>query len=501
MSLTARWRSSLSLRVLVFSSVLTIVLVIGSASLLMARVQQGVLDAKVSESLVDSAVALDSAREIIESFDPNFAANSPRAVVNSIVSTLARRSGQPPAYEVLLLANGGGPERSTNQVQVSTVPINLILEVYENSQQFWAYTQINYADSAPVSGIVVGAPILLPGETQYGLFLVYPTIQQQEIVDVVQSAIILFAIVLSIGIVSIVGFLTKRITDPVREAADTAQRIASGLIDQRLTVKGKDEIARWAESFNSMTDSLEQQITKLKSLSMEQQRFVSDVSHELRTPVTTVRMAADLLHEQRSTFPPEVARAAELLQSELDRFEVMLSDLLEISRIDAGAAPLNIARCRIHELILETLDSVRPLAVQFNVDLVFKEPSSELTLDCDKRRIQRALRNLIVNAISHSQSPSIEIEAHLSELTVTISVTDFGVGINPDQLKHVFERFWRADPARSRDKGGSGLGLSIAMQDVEQHQGKLLAESGPEIKGTIFKIQLPVKQPGISHEM
>jgi two-component system sensor histidine kinase MtrB len=348
---------------------------------------------------------------------------------------------------------------------------------------------------------VVGAPILLPGETQYGLFLVYPTIQQQEIVDVVQSAIILFAIVLSIGIVSIVGFLTKRITDPVREAADTAQRIASGLIDQRLTVKGKDEIARWAESFNSMTDSLEQQITKLKSLSMVQQRFVSDVSHELRTPVTTVRMAADLLHEQRSTFPPEVARAAELLQSELDRFEVMLSDLLEISRIDAGAAPLNIARCRIHELILETLDSVRPLAVQFNVDLVFKEPSSELTLDCDKRRIQRALRNLIVNAISHSQSPSIEIEAHLSELTVTISVTDFGVGINPDQLKHVFERFWRADPARSRDKGGSGLGLSIAMQDVEQHQGKLLAESGPEIKGTIFKIQLPVKQPGISHEM
>jgi two-component system sensor histidine kinase MtrB len=250
-----------------------------------------------------------------------------------------------------------------------------------------------------------------------------------------------------------------------------------------------------------MTDSLEQQITKLKSLSMVQQRFVSDVSHELRTPVTTVRMAADLLHEQRSTFPPEVARAAELLQSELDRFEVMLSDLLEISRIDAGAAPLNIARCRIHELILETLDSVRPLAVQFNVDLVFKETSSELTLDCDKRRIQRALRNLIVNAISHSQSPSIEIEAHLSELTVTISVTDFGVGINPDQLKQVFERFWRADPARSRDKGGSGLGLSIATQDVEQHQGKLLAESGPEIKGTIFKIQLPVKQPGISHEM
>jgi two-component system sensor histidine kinase MtrB len=135
-------------------------------------------------------------------------------------------------------------------------------------------------------------------------------------VDVVQSAIILFAIVLSIGIVSIVGFLTKRITDPVREAADTAQRIASGLIDQRLTVKGKDEIARWAESFNSMTDSLEQQITKLKSLSMVQQRFVSDVSHELRTPVTTVRMAADLLHEQRSTFPPEVARAG-MLNSKL----------------------------------------------------------------------------------------------------------------------------------------------------------------------------------------
>lgn len=489
MSLLARWRKSLSLRVVASSSLLILAIVIGSSALLINQVRTGVIEAKVEESLVDAVVGLDFAQDVVDSFGPNI--TSTATVVDSVVATLARRSGEPAAYEVLLLSNGGGPERSSNSVLPNSVSAELLVKVFAENAQQWTYTTINYVDGSAIPAIAIGAPLSIAEQQQYGLFLLYPTSQQQQLLDVVQSALLFISVLLAASLILVVVFLTRRITDPIRTAADTAQKIAAGLLDERLNVSGEDEVARWAQSFNSMTATLEKQIKRLEELSVVQQRFVSDVSHELRTPVTTVRLAADLLHAKRAEFPPEMARAAELLQGELDRFEVMLADLLEISRMDAGASPIQVANYKVSELVQRVLDSVAPVAQAATIKISVSAQVSDLEIEMDSRRIERALRNLVMNSIKHSGTKNIEITISATEDDCEISVSDFGIGLTEEQKAQVFQRFWRADPSRSRDHGGSGLGLSIALEDVKQHDGEISVTNNPAGAGIRFTIKLP----------
>ena len=168
-----------------------------------------------------------------------------------------------------------------------------------------------------------------------------PADQEEESLSLIRSTVIISGVALTLFVVGIGVLVTRLVVDPVRRAAGTAQRLAEGQLEQRMAVRGEDDLARLATSFNAMADSLQRQITQLEGLSQLQQRFTSDVSHELRTPLTTVQMAADVLHDARGDFPPHVARSAELLRAELDRFEGLLTDLLEISRYDAGAAVLD----------------------------------------------------------------------------------------------------------------------------------------------------------------
>lgn len=495
MSPLARWRKSLSLRVVASSSLLILAIVVGSSALLVNQVQSGVIEAKVDDSLVDAVVGLEVARDVVDSFGPNISSNA--AVVDSVVASLARRSGVPAAYEVLLLSDGGGPERSSKGVLPGSVPSQLLLQVFAENSQLWTYTNINYLDGNSTPAIAVGAPINI-AQQPYGLFLLYRITQQQALLDVVQSAILFISVILISSLILVVVLLTRRITDPIKAAADTAQKIASGLLDERLVVSGEDEVARWAHSFNSMTATLEKQIKRLEDLSAIQQRFVSDVSHELRTPVTTVRLAADLLHSKRQDFPPEVARAAELLQGELDRFEIMLADLLEISRMDAGAAALHLAPTKIYELIQSVIDSVMPVATAANIKISVLNENSEFEVNVDSRRIERALRNLLTNAIKHSGSAEVIIEFSANDDFFEIVVTDFGIGLTEQQKSQVFQRFWRADPSRARDDGGSGLGLSIALEDVKQHDGEIWVEDNPNRPGIRFRIRIPITELGFS---
>ncbi len=491
MSPLARWRKSLSLRVVASSSLLILAIVIGSSALLVNQVRSGVISAKVDDSLVDAVVGLEVARDVVDSFGPNV--SSTAVVVDSVVASLSRRSGVPAAYEVLLLSDDGGPERSSNGVLPGSVSTQFLLQVFAQNSQLWTYTNIDYVNGDSTPAIAVGAPIHI-AQQSYGLFLLYQTSQQQALLDVVQSAILLISVILISSLILVVVLLTRRITDPIKAAADTAQKIASGLLDERLVVSGEDEVARWAQSFNSMTATLEKQIKQLEDLSVIQQRFVSDVSHELRTPVTTVRLAADLLHAKREDFPPEVARAAELLQGELDRFEIMLADLLEISRMDAGAAALQLAPTKISELVQRVIDSVMPVALAANIEVRLLNSDIDLEVNVDSRRIERALRNLVTNAIKHSGSSEVEIEIDSAEGFYEISVTDFGIGLTDEQKVQVFQRFWRADPSRARDHGGSGLGLSIAVEDIKQHDGEILVEENLNRRGTIFKIRIPITE-------
>ena len=273
-------------------------------------------------------------------------------------------------------------------------------------------------------------------------------------------------------------------------AALTAERLASGMLDERLRVRGEDEIARLALTFNSMAEALQSQIRQLEDLSRVQRRFVSDVSHELRTPLTTVRMAADLLFDGRKDYPAAAARSAELLQAELDRFETMLVDLLEISRYDAGAAALDPTTVDLCQLVRRVVDAAGPLAERKTIPMDVRLPPTPVLADVEPLRIERVLRNLVVNAIEHGEGRPVEVSLTEDDATVVVTVRDHGVGLQPGHAGMVFTRFWRGDPSRARTTGGTGLGLAIALEDVRLHGGWLQAAGSPGV-GSVFRMTLP----------
>jgi two-component system sensor histidine kinase MtrB len=266
--------------------------------------------------------------------------------------------------------------------------------------------------------------------------------------------------------------------------------LADGALGERIEVRGHDELATLAASFNEMAASMQSHIEQLQALSKLQRRFVSDVSHELRTPLATIRMAGDMIYAAREGFPPEVARSAELLATQLDRFDALLADLLEISRFDAGAAQLETEAVDLRAVVGWELDAVVPLAREHGVEVINQTASSPALAEVDTRRISRIVRNLVVNAIEHAEGSPVWVRLAQSPQAVAITVEDRGVGLQPDQLERVFDRFWRADQARSRTTGGTGLGLAIALEDAGLHGGTLEVWSAPG-EGAVFRLMVP----------
>jgi two-component system sensor histidine kinase MtrB len=257
-----------------------------------------------------------------------------------------------------------------------------------------------------------------------------------------------------------------------------------------MRVKGEDDLAKLATSFNDMAVSLAKQIHQLENLSRVQQRFVSDVSHELRTPLTTVRMASDVLFEQRDQFDGPTARAAELLQTQLDRFELLLGDLLEISRFDAGAAKLETEVVDLLSVVKRSVEGSRPLSERLNRPVVVHADEDMYPVECDARRVDRIMRNLLDNAIEHSDERGVDVTLGMNAFACAITVRDYGAGLRPGESSLVFNRFWRADPARARTSGGTGLGLAIALEDARLHGGWLEAWGRPG-QGAVFRLTLP----------
>jgi two-component system sensor histidine kinase MtrB len=257
-----------------------------------------------------------------------------------------------------------------------------------------------------------------------------------------------------------------------------------------MKVRGDDDLARLGRAFNEMAESLERQIHRLEELSRVQRQFVSDVSHELRTPLTTIRMAGEVMYESRAAFEPALARSAELLQAQLDRFELLLSDLLEVSRFDAGAAVLEAEPVDVRELVTRVVDGLGPLAERRGCALLTHLPLVACSAEVDPRRVERIVRNLVGNAIEHGDAKPVEIVVAADSFAVAVSVRDRGVGLGEDELALVFNRFWRGDPARARSTGGTGLGLAIALEDAHLHDGWLDVWGRPG-EGACFRLTLP----------
>ena len=335
--------------------------------------------------------------------------------------------------------------------------------------------------------IIVGNNLQISGVGKYEFYVVFSLAQQAKTMSLILNYLWLTGIALTLLIGLTTYFVMRRLIAPIQDAAKVAVDLTNGNLDLRMDIHGEDEIASLGYSFNEMAVSLQQQISRLENLSKLQQRFVSDVSHELRTPLTTIRMASQVIYAARDNFEPTVARSAELLISQIERFESLLTDLLEVSRFDAQAAILEVEAVDLTTLVRETIDYIHPSQDRM---VHLKAPNSPVMVDVDPRRIKRILRNLISNAIDHREGKSIDVLISESENEVSVGVRDYGDGFNYTDKKLLFERFWRADSSRARTTGGTGLGLSIALEDAKLHQGEIDAWS-ERGQGAHFVLTIP----------
>ena len=326
--------------------------------------------------------------------------------------------------------------------------------------------------------------------TEYQLYYLFPLTQEQQTLALVQRTIIVVGLALVFLLAAIASLVTRWVVVPVRQAARSAQRLSTGNLGERMQVRGADDLAALATAFNEMAASLQEKMQELQDLSHVQRRFVSDVSHELRTPLTTIRIAADVLFASRQQLDVSSGRSAELLQSQLERFESLLVDLLEISRYDANAATLEPEPVDICDLVRNAADVAQQLAERRGAKIEFRLPAGPCVAEADRRRVERILRNLLVNAVEHGESRNTVVTVAGDRDAVAVAVRDYGVGLTPGQENLVFDRFWRADPARARTTGGTGLGLSIALEDARLHGGWLEAW-GERGRGSVFRLTLP----------
>jgi two-component system sensor histidine kinase MtrB len=346
------------------------------------------------------------------------------------------------------------------------------------------------AGGGAVPGLAVGSTLQVPTAGQYELYLVYDLSDAQETLALMQRTLALGSVAL-VALIAVITYVVVRlVVEPVRVAAETSQKIAAGQLDQRIPEKGSDVVATLGRSFNGMADEMQKQISQLAELSRVQQRFVSDVSHELRTPLTTIRLAGDVLFDQRGSFGPSAARTTELLHTQVDRFELLLADLLEISRFDAGAVELDLESTRVVGLVDDVVAEFEPLAADVGSTVTIEARGGYLEAEVDPRRLRRVLRNLLGNAIEHGEGRPIVVEVDSDEEAVAVAVRDHGIGMRPDDVDRVFDRFWRADPSRRRTIGGTGLGLAISLEDAVLHGGRLEVWSRLG-EGSRFVVTLP----------
>ncbi|MEU0921614.1 MtrAB system histidine kinase MtrB [Streptomyces cyaneofuscatus] len=498
------WRRNLQLRVVAGTLLMSIGVVLLLGFVVIGQVRNGLLDAKGKAAQTQAAGGFAAAQEKAnaslapggqgtEGPDGMTANTSWRT---ELVDQLA--SGGKNAFNVVALSadsvgEGAGSRapRGSGSVEAASVPERLRQDVGKGQGAFQTYSLIRYSngnESQP--GLVVGKRLYDIDQQAYELYYLFPLTQEEKSLTLVKTTLATAGLFVVVLLGAIAWFVVRQVVTPVRMAAGIAERLSAGKLQERMKVTGEDDIARLGEAFNKMAQNLQLKIQQLEELSRMQRRFVSDVSHELRTPLTTVRMAADVIHEARADFDPVTARSAELLGDQLDRFESLLSDLLEISRFDAGAAALEAEPIDLRTVVHRVIGGAEPLAERKGSRILVIGDDQPVIAEADARRVERVLRNLVVNAVEHGEGRDVIVRMGVAQGAVAVAVRDYGVGLKPGEATRVFNRFWRADPARARTTGGTGLGLSIAVEDARLHGGWLQAWGEPG-GGSQFRLTLP----------
>lgn len=488
------WRRSLQLRVVVSTAVLSFVVILILGFVLTSQITDRLLAVKLTAATEEIDRARIAVERDLSTSDGNMSIQNrlrqTRALLTDRDVDTGNNAGTVGTFDTVLMVPGTSDNGADTGVgPITEIPANL-RSMVQGGQIAYQYASIEGQSGSREPALIVGSPTnaSMPG---LELYLVFPLTSEQNTVDLVRGTLLTGGVVL-LGLLAAIAWLVSRqVVLPVRSASRIAVRFADGRLKERMPVRGEDDMARLAMSFNDMAESLSKQITHLEEFGGLQRQFTSDVSHELRTPLTTVRMASDVLYDGRDDLDPVRKRSVELLDKELDRFETLLNELLEISRHDAGMAELAAERMDMAIPIEGALATVTHLAQETGTELVLDLPPEPVIAEIDPRRVERILRNLLANAIDHGERNPVVLTMRSDGDAVAITVRDNGIGLRPGEEKLVFNRFWRSDPSRFRRSGGTGLGLAISIEDARLHQGRLEAWGEPG-KGASFRLTLPL---------
>ena len=492
------WKESLQFRALGTAGIMMFLSFLMVGWSLSNQIATSLFENQKTQALEESTSGFRNVQSVLDSSEARSDSEIRRNVSRTLTILDAGGSGK--RNWILVSLEGQGkqgfiPEQSSNNsLNSSSIPNDFKETVRDKDGIFWQTSTVttvenNRERTYPV--LIVGTHISISQNPNYGLFLVYDMTDSSATIAHINFVLFGGFCALLGVVLSVVWIVTRFVVRPITQTAITAEKLAAGDLDQRVSVNGEHQAARLGYSFNLMADSLQEKIVQLERLSTLQQRFVSDVSHELRTPLATVRLGTELLYDSRGDMERTLSRTVELLHDQVDRFQSMLADLLEISRFDAGSAMLTIDTEDFMRVLSNILQEALPHLERTNTKLNVHTSHESIMVDMDRVRIERVLRNLLYNAIEHGESRPIDVYVGANATNLGVAVRDHGIGLSEDEAVQVFNRFWRADTSRKRTLGGTGLGLSIAAEDVRLHGGTIEAW-GEKGRGACFTMNLPL---------
>lgn len=474
------------------TGIIAITMVTIMGALVLDRISSDLYSSRRDQALQDSARATLAVQSQMDTSDATDTSGL-NALAGSVRSTVQGTSASQLIYvrrqANQLPSNIAPDDFSTSQQLVDAVSTDLSEALLEgNAPQYWQAVRLVDDEGNSSPGILVASTIVFPaGAGSYDLYIGYSFADVTKSIEFITRALIVMAVLLLLLLAVLVWAISSLVFRPIRAAASASHRLAAGETDARIPMQGDRHFDELSSNFNHMADTLQTRINELDQLSTMQQRFVSDVSHELRTPLTTIRLAAEVLRGQIIDENSTQARPVQVLNDQVDRFESLLADLLEISRYDAGPVTLETESTNLVLLTEEVVERLRPLS-QSLIEL--RPLGGYSPIEVDARRIRRIVSNLVGNAIEHGEGKPIVVTIDSNAAAIAIGVRDWGVGMKPEDTQHVFDRFWRADPSRKRTLGGTGLGLAIAREDAAVHGGLLEVWSRLG-EGTHFRLTLP----------
>ena len=459
---------------------LTLVALVATTAILLGVGSYVFVDRSLHQQFLDGAA--DQARFDLAATIPD--AGLPSAPTkDDITDSLLLQSFQQRGIEAVVDLGPNGATISNGefgdaQVVVDALPLELTAGVAAGDLAY-AWTTVGTLPSLVVGGrfgdgsVGVGVP---------AVYFIHDATTLESTLDQLRLALIVGTVALILVALVVARSVARGVLAPVDAASRAAERIEGGDLSARVPVTSDDEFGAWAERFNRMAEALGETIGRLEAAEGQNRRFVADVAHELRTPLAALVAEASILRDDLGSLPEASRRAGELLVADVARLRVLVDELMEISRFDAGAEQIAAEQVDVGRLVAAVVAARLPEAsVRSQVDGPI--------IETDPRRLERILGNLLDNAREHAAGTAVEVRVASSEAELVISVADRGPGVPPERLAHIFDRFYKADP--SRHAGSSGLGLAIAAEHAELLGGSLMAEARTG-GGLRLDLRLPV---------